>query len=258
LGDAIQFLRYVPVLKGRCERVTVQAPNGLHPVIAAIPGVDRAISRNEPVDDGTYDCEIECSNLLYAARATIETIPDPIQVRGAEVPPACLASIRNTGAGDLKTGIVWNAGDWNPVRSIPLDLLLSTLPKAGLALVSLQRACGQRPECISVPGNIINAESGAANLLATAAIIAELDLIITVDTMVAHLAGSMGKPVWTILPYAADWRWMLGRTSPWYPSMRLFRQSSPGNWAGALREVAAELDEVQLVKEPRTLMEPRR
>jgi len=242
LGDAIQFLRYVPLMSSRCRRVTVHAPESLHSLISAVPGVDAVISRDQPADGLMHDCEIECSDLPYALRSTIEAIPDPIRVPESDMAPACLPGIRDAGVGTLKTGIVWSAGDWNPSRSIPLELLLSNLPATGITLISLQRACGPKPESLSVPTKIINAETGAANLLATAAIIAELDLVITVDTMIAHLAGSMGKPAWTILPYAGDWRWMLGRRSPWYPSLRLFRQPLPGDWVGVLREVGTELE----------------
>ena len=253
LGDAIQFLRYVPLLSSRCARVTVHAPDSLHPLIAAVPGVGAVNSRDQPADGLMHDCEIECSHLPYALRTTIETLPDPIRVPETDAPPGCLRAIREASVGTVRTGIVWSAGDWNPARSIPLELLMAHLPATGITLISLQRACGRKPESVSVPAKIINAETGPANPLATAAIIAELDLVVTVDTMVAHLAGSMGKPVWTILPYAADWRWMLGRTSPWYPSMRLFRQASPGDWAAVLQEVGSELEEFSQAAYLRTM-----
>ena len=253
LGDAIQFLRYVPMLSSRCGRITVQAPHGLHPLVTSIPGVGAVISREAPVDEHLYDCEIECSNLPYAARTTIGTIPDSIRVPGVADPPACVTMLRAACTGSLKTGIVWSAGAWNPTRSIPVELFLSELPQSGIAWISLQRDCGYLPECVQVPANIVNAETGPASLLATAAIIAELDLVITVDTMIAHLAGSLGKPVWTILQHSADWRWMLGSSTPWYPSMRLFRQPLPGDWATALREVRAKLDDFRHAAYLRTI-----
>src|SRR5256885_11721955 len=143
----------------------------------------------------------------------------------------------------LTVGLVWLSGDWNPDRDIHLSDLqcLGELP--GVRLFSLRRGAATlqaqelRPDC-----HIIPTERDSGTPLDTAAAILHLDLVISVDTMVAHLAGALGKPVWTLLPYRSDWRWMADREdTPWYPTMRLFRQSRPGHWSDVVARVRSEL-----------------
>jgi hypothetical protein len=136
-------------------------------------------------------------------------------------------------SGCVKIGLVWSCGAWKPERAVPLDALLALSTVPNVALFSLQcgpAACAWTDSCgrdISSPA-IVDAAAAMLNL----------DLIITVDTMTAHLAGALGVPVWTLLHYNADWRWLLGRSdSPWYPSMRLFRQKKPGEWGTVINAV---------------------
>ena len=146
----------------------------------------------------------------------------------------------------LKVGIAWagspaHKNDQN--RSISLPLFKSLLDVEGFAFYGLQ--VGERSQDIARFGmseSINDLGRTLGNFTATASVMEELDLIISVDTSVAHLAGALGKPVWTLLPFAPDWRWLLGRDdSPWYPSMRLFRQSSPGDWQGVMDNVETAL-----------------
>ena len=137
-----------------------------------------------------------------------------------------------------RAGLVWAAGEWNPGRSVPLPLLQPLLESPGCEFWSLQGGSAAR----QLPHNLRDANICGEGILALAAAISQLDLVITVDTLAAHLAGALGKPVWLLLAQNADWRWMTGRSdSPWYPSMRLFRQTSPGNWESPLGSIRSEL-----------------
>jgi hypothetical protein len=146
--------------------------------------------------------------------------------------------------GKYTVGLVWAAGPGQKLdrrRSLPLEVfgLLADNPR--LALFSLQR--GPEAAQLAATGmDITNLEGGPADAIDTAAAIMNLDLVISADTMVAHLAGALGRPVWTVLPYAPDFRWMLNREdTPWYPTMRLFRQHRPGDWASVVSRVCAAL-----------------
>ena len=136
-----------------------------------------------------------------------------------------------------RVGLVWRAGPWNPSRSIPIEFVIRAHAAAGVDLFSLQLDAD--PAEIAALG-ATDWRSADVHLLATR--LMTLDLVITVDTMVAHLAGALGRPVWTLLPADCDWRWMDGRSdSPWYPSMRLFRQRRAGRWQEVLDDVIAAL-----------------
>jgi len=136
--------------------------------------------------------------------------------------------------------VVWNASNYNPARSLPPDLLTPLFAISNARVFSLQAG----PERFDFDGPSLYEET--QTLVETASVVQSLDLVITVDTMMAHLAGALAVPVWTLLPYAADWRWMLDRAdSPWYPTMRLFRQRAPGDWMGVIEQVLAELQSLR-------------
>jgi ADP-heptose:LPS heptosyltransferase len=140
----------------------------------------------------------------------------------------------------LNIGLAWSSGDWNPERNVDLAELRRLGRIEGLRVFSLQR--GDTAERLREHGWIVDTEREADTILDTAAAILNLDLIICADTMVAHLAGALGKPVWLLLPFAADWRWMANREdSPWYPTMRLFRQKHRGNWKQVIERVILRL-----------------
>lgn len=244
LGDAIQFLRYTPDLKRHCNQIAVQGPPRLLPLLHHMRGIDRAIALEDVVEDGEYDSEIECSDLPYVFRTIPQTIPRRapyihLSRSRIEARRQALASAD----GRMRVGIAWTAGAWNPVRSIPSVYLEPLVHIREAAFFSLQRG----PEAdellrISSLSVIPSTEEKDGDIVDTAATISNLDLVISVDTMVAHLAGALNRPVWVLLQHAADWRWMLNRPdTPWYPSMRLFRQPSPGDWAGLIAVVAPEL-----------------
>lgn len=251
LGDTIQFVRYLPLLRARPgaeeASVTLACDQAMLRLLSGFPGVDRLLekpSRRKPVPRG-HDHVVSLMSLPAIFETTLETIP-------AEIPyltphPALVGHwaprIEDKG---FKVGLVWagrpqHENDRN--RSIALGDLAPLAKIRGVSLYSLQK--GPAEEALAKPpkGMTITPLGGRfADFADTAAAIANLDLVISVDTAVAHLAGAMGKPVWTLLPLVPDWRWMLERAdSPWYPTMRLFRQETPGDWESVIAAVAKAL-----------------
>jgi hypothetical protein len=185
------------------------------------------------------DVEIESMELPHALRLTVGDLPGPVPY--LQTPPLPPRLRKN--AGRPRVGLVWAGGDWRRERSLPPHLL-SPLLRLPVDFVSLQ--FGPARGAAPVPPLAAAYCAGLAEnaqVTDTAALIAELDLVISIDTMVAHLAGALGRPVWTLLDAQADWRWMRDRAdTPWYPTMRLFRQTSLGGWESVIAEVAALLE----------------
>jgi hypothetical protein len=170
--------------------------------------------------------------LPHIFRTTLATIPTAIPY--LHIAPAALPR-----HGRLAVGVVWATGEWEHARrSLPFPLLIPLAAVPGVTLYILQRG-----PALSQYQHGIGTLSGSDNVVEAARIIRALDLVISVDTMPAHLAGALGVPVWTLLDTVADWRWMDGREdSPWYPTMRLFRQECPGAWEPVIARVVAELE----------------
>ena len=210
LGDTLQFARYLPALRRQCESLTLEVQPELLGLDFAGPDRIVAFVPEAPLEASA--CDLEIMELAHALR-----------LRPQEVAPAVLAVAPRASGG---IGLCARAGGWDPARSLPDDLPAPLLE--GRAIMLLH------------PGLHPGARGCPAQIEDTAALIAGLDLVITVDTMVAHLAGTLGRPTWLLLKHQADWRWMDERAdSPWYPSMRLFRQPAPGDWGavvGAVRE----------------------
>ena len=232
LGDTLQFVRFAAPLRAAASDVAVWVQPELLSLVASVPGVDRVLPLHDGDPGVAYDVDIEVMELPHALRVTLGTLPGRVPYVFPRQAPA-----RFPRDGRSLVGIVWRAGNWDPRRTIPPGLMARLGAVPGVELVSLQR--GHSPQELG--------ETGARDLSsgdgeAAAQIIRELDLVVSVDTMVAHLAGALGAPVWTLLHSDADWRWMRGREdSPWYPTMRLFRQRRPGDWSGVIDEVAAAL-----------------
>jgi hypothetical protein len=229
LGDTIQFIRFAASLRNLAKHTTLWVQPELLELVTAAPGVDRAIPLHAGAPDVAYDLDIEIMELPHALRITPQGLADGVPYLFAG--DATVASCRQ------RVGLAWRAGKWNPSRSIPIELLMRMREVAGLDLISLQ--IDAAPAELAAVGGV---DWRSANLYQLAARVMTLDLVITVDTMMAHLAGALGRPVWTLLPADCDWRWMEGRSdSPWYPSMRLFRQRRAGHWREVLDDVIAEL-----------------
>jgi hypothetical protein len=220
LGDTLQFVRFLPLLRERAGSVTLECQPELLDLLQPMRGFARLVPFDAAAPTAPSTCDIEVMELAFALRASPERAPPPyLEVRAAPTP-------RNS------VGLCWKAGNWDADRIVPPALLRPLA--AGRPCVSLV------PGPTDLP--VLNPEGCPSAIADTAALIAGLDLIITVDTMVAHLAGALGRPTWLLLKHDADWRWMADRTdSPWYPSMRLYRQAAPGDWGGVIARVAEDL-----------------
>jgi hypothetical protein len=246
LGDTIQFIRYGPLLAQHAASVCVEAQPQLLDLLSDVRGIDGLCGlpdrREHDCDELGCDSEIDVTELPYAFRTTLDTIPAAVPYLRATPADIAAARCRLAPLAGRRVGLCWAAGDWKPERSLtPRELgPLAAVP--GVAFVSLQRGPAYESWRVTREGPPIAAELTSDSVAETAATIAALDLVITVDTMVAHLAGALGVPVWLMLHAAADWRWLLDRSdSPWYPTMRLFRQPSRGDWASVVDQVSVAL-----------------
>lgn len=234
LGDTIQFIRYAAMVRERGGHVIAEVHPPLIDALALTPDVDEWVPRGSPLPN--FDVHSPLMSLPRLMKTRLETIPAStpylfVLPERLERWRAVLACVQG-----FKVGLTWSGNPEhknNHNRSLdPADLKRLRLP--GVQLLSLQKG-------IRTP--LVRLEDETTTLADTAAIIMNLDLLISVDTSVAHLAGALGRPVWTLLPFAPDWRWLLKREdSPWYPTMRLFRQHRPRDWSGVLNRVAEELD----------------
>ena len=230
LGDTIHYIRYVPLLKAQARDVIVWAQPSLIPLLRTVNGVDQLIELHDGAPDVEYDLDLEITELPYVFRTTLDTIPADVPY--VHVEPAPLPRDER-----LKAGIIWQSGDWDASRSIPFDQLQRLTELTEVDWHVLQRD----PLSAGWDGKF-GTISGGHNPLDDARLMRALDLVITVDTMTAHLAGALGQRTWTLLPVNADWRWLLQRAdSPWYPTMRLFRQKTAAKWGEVIAEVESEL-----------------
>ncbi len=246
LGDAIQFLRYAPLMREQCSSLVVEVPPAMLELAPFFDGVEQIITwgKRAPSVPPEWDAQVEVMELPYLFRSTVSSLPASKSY--LRLPDAIVRepqpSMRNKPG--LRVGIVWSAGEWDLSRSIPCEMLEPLLSIGrGVSFLSLQRvedniAWFEKAREIGLETHALPRNG----LLAVALAIANLDLVITVDTMAAHLAAAMGVPTWVLLQHAADWRWMLERSdSPWYPSMRLFRQRIQGDWTEVLEDVRGRL-----------------
>jgi hypothetical protein len=231
LGDTLQFVRYLPMLRAVAAEVLVWAQPSLVPLVRTVPGVDRVLALHDGTPDVAYDVDVEIMELAHVFRSTLDTIPRAVPYLHVE--PAARPAPRDA----LHVGLVWAAGDWDARRSVPVDCLRPLADVPGIVLHVLQRgpALADRPAGFGV-------DAGHDDVVETARRMRALDLVLTVDSMPAHLAGALGVPTWTLLHADADWRWMTGRDdSPWYPTMQLFRQERAGEWAPVIARVGKGL-----------------
>ena len=239
LGDTVQFIRFVPQLGRIARAVTVLVQPHLLELFAGAPGLGTVRNgwTGEPAPP--HDTEIEIMELPYALRATLDSLPSPYPHLAERVAgKLAFEWPRDRGR---RVGLLWNASEWDDSRSIPLALLEPLVRVPHLHLFSLQQGpAAADPMLARWP--VIPLSRHTAAISSAAAALLELDLTITVDNMMAHLAGTAGCPTWVLLKRDADWRWMEGRAdSPWYPGMRLFRQPSAGDWRAVVAAAAQAL-----------------
>lgn len=245
-GDAVQMLRFAPRLNAACAAVMVEVPPRLLELAPMVDGVENVITWGAlaPTAAPVWDVQVEIMELPYLFRATQADV-------GIERPYLKIpAGVRDRVRGSMgkcprpRVGLVWAAGDWNPARTLPLEYVARLLRVGDCEFWNLQGGNQQR-EWNGLPGarrhrDAAQCGDGIVNL---AAVIDQVDLVITVDTLAAHIAGALCKPAWVLLQHAADWRWMVGRVdSPWYPTLRLYRQHAPGDWNSVLCDVEQDLE----------------
>jgi tetratricopeptide (TPR) repeat protein len=250
LGDSIQFCRYIPKVIERCPHVVVVADPLLHPIIRQVNSEVDLVDRWEECPQFAAYSALSSLPRVFGTR--LDTIPRELAYLHAE--PRRTATWRARlddlmPSGFRRVGIAWagrptHNNDLN--RSMRLGEFAPIAALEGVALLSLQKGEGQKA-IAEYYGRapLFNLGAEVDDFLDTMSIIDLLDIVVTVDTAIAHLAAAMGKPVWILLPLAPDWRWLLERAdSPWYPSARLFRQRSAGDWSGVMRDVAKALSEL--------------
>jgi hypothetical protein len=234
LGDTLQFSRFLPQLAAQARELHVMAQPHLLALLRKVPGIGHVHDGWAGPDWPAHELEIEVMELAYAFRAAPQTVPAPLPFAAHLAPMRGL----DDGSGRLRVGLLWAASDWDTSRSLPLQALEPLLALDGVRWFSLQQgpaaqAMGLRIEPLwQRTGKV---EDAAAAMLA-------LDLVIAVDGMPAHLAGSLGVPTWLLLKHDADWRWgSAGEETPWYPSMRIFRQRRARDWAGILDQAGVQV-----------------
>lgn len=246
-GDGIQFVRFVSQLHERGARVLLECPPGLAALFQSVTGAAQVVPRGAPLPD--FDCHVPLLSLPQRLGVTPERIPavvpylrPPANRRVVLPPPRSERRVR------LKVGLAWRG---NPEhsndrqRSIPLALLKPLFAMADVAFYNLQVGPGTKSAGEETSQEALVPMEGLLRDFAdTASVVEQLDLVISADTSVAHLAGALGRPTWVLLPFAPDWRWMLNREdTPWYPTLRLFRQPAPGDWPAVVRRVRDALSD---------------
>jgi tetratricopeptide (TPR) repeat protein len=243
-GDAIQYVRYAKLLVDRGAQVIVQCPAPLARLFRTIAGVEGVVTQ---VPEGLeFSIQVPLLLLPWLWGTTLSTIPaQPYLSLPSETFP-----LGTAGDDRCKVGIVWSGmrrfRNIYRDRSCPLSQFQPLLALPHIAFYSLQRGEAAADLAHLPAGQVQDLSDRLQDFADTAAAIAQLDLVITIDTAVAYLAGALGRPVWVLLPYAPDCRWLLDRAdSPWYPTMRLFRQQAPGDWQGAIAQVTSALQNWQ-------------
>jgi tetratricopeptide (TPR) repeat protein len=248
LGDTIQFIRFAPLVRERGGRVVVIAQPGLRSILAGCSGIDRFVGQDEPIPP--HDLHAPLLSLPRIFGISAGSIPATVPYLSADPQRVDARRRELDAAPGLKVGMAWQGnpkhhGDIR--RSFPLMKLAPIAETTGITLVSLQRGPGEH-QLREAPRdwpvlNLAERPDGPREAFAdVAGIIANLDMVITCDSAIAHLAGAFGVPVWIALPFSPDWRWQLDRDdSPWYPTARLFRQDRPGDWDGLFERMAAAL-----------------
>jgi tetratricopeptide (TPR) repeat protein len=251
VGDIFHFMRYAALVRQRVGRVLVLCRPPLIPILSRTPGIDRLIAEGDEVPP--FDVYAMLMSLPLVLGTRLESIPADVPYLHADPERAARWRERLAGRPGLRVGVAWQGNPDHPddsTRSVPLTRFEPLLAVPGVRFVSLQKGVGaEQIRRLVNPGQIedftAELDQGSGAFMDTAAVIANLDLVISADTAVAHLAAGLGVPTWLALATACDWRWLLDRRdSPWYPSVRLFRQPRPGDWNSVAAEMAAALAEL--------------
>lgn len=239
LGDTIQLCRFVPAVAARGARVVLEVPAALKPLCGGLPGAALVVAAGERLPVVDYHCPLP--DLPFALSVTLATIPASAPYLRAPAPAA--VTFRRPGDRAL-VGLAWRGNPANKndrLRSMTLATLAPLLAVPGVRFVSLQQDLSDEERAIAArAGNLVHP---GADFAGTAAIVGQLDLVIAVDTSWAHWAGAIARPLWVMLRYAPDWRWLLDRDdSPWYPTAHLFRQPALADWPSVVERVRGALE----------------
>ncbi len=242
LGDTLQFIRYAPLVAALGARVVVRVQPTLGALLARLPIAHTVLTFADAVPDVDVQCPIMSLPLVF--RTTLANVPAQGPYIGASPEYLMLWQALLGLPRRRRIGIAWFGRQNRPQRSMPLQTLAPLLlARQDLEFHSLQK---EMPDAdrhwLATHRAMVDHSADQKNFADTAALVAQMDMVLSIDTSLAHLAGALGKPVWIMLPFSADWRWLVGRTdTPWYPTARLFRQKRPGDWEGVVAEVAQAL-----------------
>jgi hypothetical protein len=251
LGDAIHFCRYLPLLASKGINVVFEVMSSLKALMRSLPGTVQVIGRGERIPSVDYHCPL--LSLPLALGTDLATIPAAVPYLKADPERVASWAARLQAIPGLRVGICWQGNPaveqlmWARGRSIPLAELAPLAQVSGISLVSLQKGPGsEQLGDVAFRDRVLDLgpelDRGPDAFLDTAAVMASLDFVISTDTSIVHLAGALARPTWIALPAVAEWRWLRDRCdSPWYPTMRLFRQRRRGNWQSVVAEIVAAL-----------------
>ena len=239
MGDAIQFVRYVPLVQELGGRVILGCDWLIERLFSQIHGVGKIVTPQSAIP--SFTCHASLLSLPRIFGTRLETIPAQVPYLRPDETLSKEWAGRLADAPGLKVGVVWRgnpAQKVNPVRSCPAALLEPLARIPGVRVFSLQKDPGKE----GTPNGFTDIAADLDDFADTAAAVGQLDIVISVCTSVAHLAGALGRPLWVMLAFNADWRWLHGRDdSPWYPTARLFRQRRRGDWQGVVKRIARDL-----------------
>jgi Tfp pilus assembly protein PilF len=245
-GDTLQFSRYLSLIEQSGGQIILECPSPLKRLMQSVPGIATVISEGDPYPP--FDIHASLFSLPHLFQTTLDSIPADIPYLYTSDSNLLLSP---TSKIKIKVGIVWASGHSDTGlknRTIGLEPFLRLLELPQVALYSLQKGpASVQLKQLGVDGLIPDVGSQLSDFTDTATALQQLDLLISADTAIVHLAGALGIPVWVLLPYASEWRWLLNRQdSPWYPSMRLFRQVAPGDWTDSLERVLTDLSSLSI------------
>lgn len=246
-GDTVQSIRYLPALRRIASHLILEVAPRMLELAKTFPGPDEVVAWGDaaPAHASKWDVQMEITELPYFFRTRTQDLPVGVNYLHLPQGIVCSAARAFGSSNGTRVGVVWSSGEWDQSRSIPLARLVEMLQDPEFSFWNLQGgAVRNQWNSLTPATNLHDAPEFCADagLVPLAAFMQQLDLVITVDTLAAHLGGALGIPTWLMLQHSADWRWMLDRDdSPWYPSMRIFRQLQQDDWASVADQVRQAL-----------------
>jgi hypothetical protein len=243
LGDTLQFIRYVAQVQTLGARIVLEVQAPLVPLLDGLLAVDALVKQGDPLP--SFDCHCPLMSLPLAFHTTLTTVPSAVPYIEPSSEKERFWAEKLGPTSQLRVGLVWSGDPRHQIdkhRSIALAELMAALPSS-FEYVSLQSEIRDSDrQALENSDSLVHFGSELKDFSDTAALCAQMDVVVCVDTSVAHLSGALGKPTFLLLPYNPDWRWLLERTdSPWYPTMKLFRQAQLGSWQSVLENVSVDL-----------------